>query len=247
VFDLGFANITKMLLKTASAVALLAAAGQASASEPAPYKPLMKMSVHQLFGLGGRQASGYQPSQTVCGTGATCAEACGANFVQCASNDGQTHCFEPSLSQTCCPDMTGNSCDAGYYCTQDTTGQTWCCPDGQTLAQCAAAYSITGSLVSETAAPTTTTASSSSITITSASSYGGNATVTTDVVVDTVTTCPSAGTSLSYPGTNSTAAKVTPTTSMPATVPFSGAGLVAPSAVSAFVVVAAAFAAAALL
>lgn len=53
-----------------------------------------------------------------------------------------------------------DSCEAGYYCTHDTTLQTWCCPDAMDLAECAAAYSITGGL--ETPKPTTSAAASTS-------------------------------------------------------------------------------------
>lgn len=53
-----------------------------------------------------------------------------------------------------------DSCDDGYYCTHDTKGETMCCPDAMDLAECAAAYSVTGGL--ETPEPTTSVAPSTS-------------------------------------------------------------------------------------
>lgn len=98
-----------MLFTSFSAVAALALAAQATAAELKPYKPqLMKMSVHQMFGIGRRQASGYQPTQSQCGTGATCAEACGAGYETCTSSDNAVHCFNPAAAETCCPDSTGS-------------------------------------------------------------------------------------------------------------------------------------------
>jgi hypothetical protein len=98
-----------MLFKASAAAALLALASQVSADAPKmPYKPIVKMSVHQMFGLNARQASGYQPTQQICGTGTTCQTACGPDFQQCPSTDGQTHCFEPSVQQTCCSDGSGS-------------------------------------------------------------------------------------------------------------------------------------------
>jgi len=115
-----------------------------AAAEPAPqlmpYK-LAKMSLNQAFGLMGRQASGYAPTQTFCGAGDDCPTACGAGTAQCASNDGDLHCFTPDAGQQCCPDGFGNACDEGYYCTDNSDG-TWCCPNGTSLADCAALYGV---------------------------------------------------------------------------------------------------------
>jgi len=98
-----------MLAKSVSALAVIAFAAHVGASESMPYKPLMKMSVHQMFGLGRRQADGYQPAQSICGDGATCAEACGAGFDACASSDTTVHCYNPAAKQTCCPDNSGST------------------------------------------------------------------------------------------------------------------------------------------
>jgi hypothetical protein len=115
-----------MLFNTV-AILLGFAASALVAAEPAPYK-LGKMSMNHAFGLMRRQA-GYQPTQTFCGPGTDCASSCGTGYTQCASTDGDLHCYNPTVEQTCCPDGTGNSCDFGYFCTSDASGETWCCPD----------------------------------------------------------------------------------------------------------------------
>ncbi|KAH7125642.1 hypothetical protein B0J11DRAFT_311333 [Dendryphion nanum] len=97
--------------------------------------------------LGKRQ--GYYPGTKTCGKGNTCAEACGPTQVQCPSKSG-IYCFDPAVGQQCCPDMTGNSCRAGYYCTTDGRGTTYCCPDGMDTQACAASYSLTVSLIRAT-------------------------------------------------------------------------------------------------
>jgi len=159
----------------------VASALAVAAPAPTPYS-IGAMSFNNAFGLAKRQA-GYQPTQTLCGPGTDCASSCGAGYVQCDSTDGDLHCYEPGLQQTCCPDGTGNSCDEGYFCTSDSSGNTWCCPNGMSLAQCAAAYSLTGTLVSETqtstgAAASSTAPSSVSVTTTSTSSSTTTATNT---------------------------------------------------------------------
>jgi len=132
-----------------------------AAAEPAPYR-LGSISLNPAFaGLIKRQA-GYQPSQTYCSGTGDCASACGAGYVTCASNDGDLHCYNPGIQETCCPNLSGNSCSEGYYCTQDASDNTWCCPNGMNLAECAAAYSLTASL--ESLAPSTIAAASSTTT-----------------------------------------------------------------------------------
>jgi hypothetical protein len=115
------------MLFSTFAISSVFVASAVAAAEPAPYK-LGKMSMNQAFGLMRRQA-GYQPTQTNCGLGPDCASACGAGYSECASSDGDLHCYNPTVQQTCCPDGTGNSCDAGFFCTSDAEGGSWCCPD----------------------------------------------------------------------------------------------------------------------
>ncbi|KAI1142355.1 hypothetical protein F5Y05DRAFT_223423 [Hypoxylon sp. FL0543] len=153
-----------MLFHTVSSIAVLALAGQAAA-EPLrqPYKlKFARASPREIFGLARRDDGGYSPEQQFCDSGRTCAEACGKGFAQCASNDGVTHCFNQAAQQTCCPGMTGDSCDKGYFCTADERGATWCCPDNMTLKECAAAYSLPGSLTAALPSSTSTTKKPSS-------------------------------------------------------------------------------------
>ncbi len=93
-----------MLFQTASALALAALA--AAATEPA----MMMMSTRELFGLDRRAGpdNGYLPTQKGCGTGTTCAQACGAGFDTCASNDKLFHCYNVGIKQVCCSDGTGS-------------------------------------------------------------------------------------------------------------------------------------------
>ncbi|KAJ9136439.1 hypothetical protein NKR23_g9867 [Pleurostoma richardsiae] len=240
-----------MLLKPASTLAILAVASQAVA-ELMPYKPMkMSMSVREMFGVVRRDDSGYQPTQTFCGMGQTCAEACGAGFDMCASDDQQIHCYNPGASQLCCPDGTGNSCDAGFYCTADTAGETWCCPEGLNLAECAAKYGVTGSLVSETPTPTSTsisstsTSTSSNSSTTSASSTSSFVIKNTTSIVSTTSSCSSTVSAVvTFPAANTTSvikftsATVTPT---PAAVSTSGAMASAVPAALALLAAAAAF------
>ncbi|ERT02601.1 hypothetical protein HMPREF1624_00902 [Sporothrix schenckii ATCC 58251] len=166
-----------MLLKTSTALAILAAASQVVA-EPQPYAARKLMSVRDMFGVVRRDgADSYTPSQSYCGIGETCAQACGAGYETCSSTDDAIHCYDPSNQQVCCPDGSGNSCDAGYYCSGTEKGETVCCPNSQSLAECAAAYHVKGSLTRETAKPTSSSASSSIISSSSVSSSSSSSSV----------------------------------------------------------------------
>jgi len=57
-----------------------------------------------------------------------------------------------------------DACDAGFYCTSDKSGDTWCCPNALDVVACAASYTITGGLVSQTPKPTSSTAAPPRIT-----------------------------------------------------------------------------------
>lgn len=109
-----------MLFRFVSTVAVAALAGQAVA-EPKPYKADMaKMSVRNMFanlGVERRQSTddGYQPENTFCGTGTTCAEACGAGFEQCGSSDAEVHCFNAAAAQTCCGSSSGGKCLCVFF------------------------------------------------------------------------------------------------------------------------------------
>ncbi|KAK4245241.1 hypothetical protein C7999DRAFT_34413 [Corynascus novoguineensis] len=153
-----------MLVKSIAALAALTLAANVAA-EPMPYKPsMMRTSTRDLFGVVRRQDdSGYQPDQEQCSEGNTCAEACGAGYEVCTSKDKLTHCYNPTVGEICCPDQNGGSCEQGYYCTADKKGETWCCPDGMDVEACAAAYDLTGGLVSQTPPPPPPTSTSTKI------------------------------------------------------------------------------------
>lgn len=99
----------------------------------------------------------------------TCQQ-CGASFAQCASTDNQMHCYNSGAKEACCPDGSGNSCEAGYYCAADTTGQTVCCPEGSDLTTCASQYSVAGGLHFETKVSSSTASSTSTAASTSSAS-----------------------------------------------------------------------------
>ncbi|KAM5387640.1 hypothetical protein ACJA88_000900 [Fusarium oxysporum] len=190
-----------MLFRTIASVAFLACASNVAA-EPQPYK-LVKAPVEGLS-LARRSTPGYQPDQSVCGGGGdTCAEACGAGYESCLSEDDSTHCFNPTVKQSCCFDGTGNSCDAGYYCSHDTKAQTWCCPESMDLAQCAKAYGTTSTtvyIISTSLASTEPATTTKSVVA-----------KTTTKAAKTTIVAPSSGYSTAWSGSNSTIATAAPT------------------------------------
>ncbi|OAL48583.1 hypothetical protein IQ07DRAFT_80739 [Pyrenochaeta sp. DS3sAY3a] len=98
---------------------------------------------------------GYYPDTSDCGVGDTCEEACGPNQVECPSNSLTTlYCHSSVDGSHCCTDGSGNSCRAGFYCTSDGAGTTYCCPDGIDTPECARQYSLTISLIRESGAAT---------------------------------------------------------------------------------------------
>lgn len=94
-----------MHFRAAASVAILACATHVAA-EAKPYK-LASMPLPGLS-LMRRDTSGYQPDEVKCGDGETCAEACGADFAQCPSDDNLVHCFNPAAAQNCCHDGSGS-------------------------------------------------------------------------------------------------------------------------------------------
>jgi len=199
-----------MLFNTLAASSLLVASALAVAepkANPMPYK-LAKMSVHEIFGLAGRQNAGYAPTQNLCdGPGDTCATACGADSVQCPSTDSSVHCFRPGAGEQCCADGSGNSCDEGYYCTDNADG-TWCCPNGLSLTDCAALYGV-DSLTSEAPASTIPTPSSTDVP-TSPASESATLTATSSPVYTPTTTQPSSALPTYTSNTNGTVTTSSP-------------------------------------
>ncbi|KAI0132493.1 hypothetical protein BJ170DRAFT_250389 [Xylariales sp. AK1849] len=187
-----------MLFRPVSILAAAALAGSVVAEPvPKPYKlTLARMSVRNVFGLEQRQDdSGYHPDQTFCGTGTTCAEACGAGFEQCASADTQVHCYNAGASQTCCSGGTGDSCDPGYFCSADTDGATWCCPDGTTVEDCAASFGVTGGLSSQLPVATSTSSGVEQTTSSAVTATSSAVTTTPSAVTTTTSSSGSAATS----------------------------------------------------
>ena len=234
----------EMLFNTIVAAAVLAGAVNAAVSDPQPYKPApaRRLAVMALPGqsLVRRDTAGYKPNQKHCNAGATCAEACGAEYAQCGREGDVAHCFSPAAGESCCTDGSGNSCEKGYYCTHDDKKQTWCCPDSMDLAACAAAYTIKGGLEAATSTPQPTTSSAVST---------SSPVVTTTAVFNT-TICPSSGTSSAWAAGNSTMSSYTapsqPTETTPAVVAPPAptkTGAAASTGVSALLLVAAGFAA----
>lgn len=199
-----------MLFRSAASIALVACVSHVAA-QAEPYK-LVKGPVLGLS-FARRDTNGYQPEQSVCGDGDTCAEACGTGYETCASNDSSTHCYNPADAQICCSDGSGNSCDDGYYCSHDTAANTWCCPDSMNLVECAAAYNVDGALVSDapvtsSAEPTTTSTTSVEPTTTSTEPE------TTSTEAETTTTPESTSTPVSTTSTTSTTSKKASTKSV---------------------------------
>lgn len=75
---------------------------------------------------------GYHPEFGACGSGTSCENACGANWLSCtASTDLSLFCYNNvDFGQTCCENGSGRACDRGYYCAWQTFGgRVWCCED----------------------------------------------------------------------------------------------------------------------
>ncbi|KAK4233829.1 hypothetical protein C8A03DRAFT_47713 [Achaetomium macrosporum] len=82
---------------------------------------------------------GYHPEFGSCGSGRTCEDACGPNWISCqASTSLSLFCYnQADLNQTCCENGSGRACDNGYYCAwQEFGGRVWCCENGQSLEEC---------------------------------------------------------------------------------------------------------------
>ncbi len=86
---------------------LLVAAVAAAAHEPQFYYRWLSPQ------LRGRQGynPGYTPEFGSCGSGTTCADACGAAFQACnASTSLSLFCYDPAAGQTCCGNGSGRKC-----------------------------------------------------------------------------------------------------------------------------------------
>ncbi|KAI0469503.1 hypothetical protein F4859DRAFT_486850 [Xylaria cf. heliscus] len=201
-----------MICYTAYALLVMGLASQTLA-EPSrePYQPkLARMSTRSILGLDRRDVEGYSPTEQLCGAGDTCAEACGSGFRQCASKDNLTHCYNRTKKQLCCPGGTGASCDNGYFCTSDEGGETWCCPGGLSLKECAQKYNIPGPLTSQ--APQVSTTSTTTTTTTKATKTKSADSSETSASTDTSTKKPATTTTTTKKKPESTDSTTTPKT-----------------------------------
>lgn len=126
-----------------------------------------------------------------------------------------------------------DSCDAGYYCSADSAGETYCCPEGMDTEACAAAYKITGGLTSEIPVPTTSaypTSTYEPITTTSSSYPVYN----TSSAVETSTYPAGTGyPTATYPASNNTATYTQAPS--PTQTEISGANVAGPAGVLALI------------
>ncbi|KAL2017338.1 hypothetical protein VTK56DRAFT_2311 [Thermocarpiscus australiensis] len=115
---------------------------------------------------------GYHPEFGSCGSGTTCEDACGPNWLSCeASTTLSLFCYNKvDLNQTCCANGSGRACDNGYYCAwQEFGGRVWCCENGQSLEECGV----------PSGSSTTASTGGPSSSLSSASEAQSSATVTT--------------------------------------------------------------------
>ncbi|KAK4458388.1 hypothetical protein QBC42DRAFT_349661 [Cladorrhinum samala] len=116
---------------------------------------------------------GYHPEFGACGSGTSCEDACGANWLSCtASTDLSLFCYNNAdFGQTCCENGSGRACDRGYYCAWQTFGgRVWCCEDGQSLEECG----VPSGGVTTRSSTSTASRTSTSSTATGSSSSGTN-------------------------------------------------------------------------
>ncbi|KAK3938672.1 hypothetical protein QBC46DRAFT_389584 [Diplogelasinospora grovesii] len=145
---------------------------------------------------------GYHPEFGSCGSGTTCENACGPNWLSCnASTTLSLFCYNKvDLNQTCCENGSGRACDNGYYCAwTEFNGQAWCCRNGQNLEECGV---TTSSSSRSTPTPTTTTTSSSIIIITNTTTITST-TISSSTVSSSTPTGPTGPTSTPSSSTSS--------------------------------------------
>ncbi|KAK6224618.1 hypothetical protein QIS74_02945 [Colletotrichum tabaci] len=215
-----------MHIRSLASLAFVAFAAQAFAQQTKVFK--RSITTGRDLGFMRRADGGYQPEDEVCNKGGnTCSEACGGGYQQCKSTDQAVHCYDPTAGETCCSTTTGNSCLTSFYCTHDTKTETFCCPNGMNLGDCATKHGVTGPLTSDVPIPTTTsvpsTSKSSTVPPTTSSSAPPTTTssslvaTTTSTFISTSTTSeapsttivstsfsPSAGTSTAFSASNGT-------------------------------------------
>ncbi|KAK1988906.1 hypothetical protein LZ30DRAFT_577136 [Colletotrichum cereale] len=180
-----------MHIRSLASLAYVAFAAQAFAQQTKVFK--RSVTFGRDLGFMRRADGGYQPADELCNKGGnTCAEACGGGYQQCKSTDQAVHCYNPAAGETCCSTTSGNSCLTSFYCTHDTKTDTFCCPNGMNLGDCATKHGVDGALTSDVPVPTTTsvpsTSKSSTVPPTTSSAPPPTTTSTSSVVVTTSST-----------------------------------------------------------
>ncbi|KAK4442914.1 hypothetical protein QBC34DRAFT_417928 [Podospora aff. communis PSN243] len=126
---------------------------------------------------------GYHPEFGTCGSGTTCEDACGQNWITCkASTSLSLFCYNKvDLNQTCCGNGSGRACDSGYYCAWNMVGgKVWCCKNGQTPEECGVCVGLDCEPHSSTSTATVTTT-----TTTTTTQYTPTLTTTTTMTTTT--------------------------------------------------------------
>ncbi|KAK0715999.1 hypothetical protein B0H67DRAFT_645677 [Lasiosphaeris hirsuta] len=126
---------------------------------------------------------GYHPEFGTCGSGTTCENACGGDWLSCrASTELSLFCYNKvQLNQTCCENGSGRACDNGYYCAWNTFGgKVWCCKNGQSREECGVENEVTSSSsISGSISTTTTTEPQSCPAVRTVTEYSGGTFTTT--------------------------------------------------------------------
>lgn len=151
---------------------LLVSALLASGSLAMDFQEWNKLNKRTIVPVQRRQTPGgsaFVPGSNS-GSGATCADAFGAGFVQCGTGN---ECFDPSAGESCC--QATYPCPSGSFCLING----YCCPNGLDVATCAAENGVTlpaGFTTSGAASPSSSAAAAAAtgtgaITTTATSNY----------------------------------------------------------------------------
>ncbi|KAF2281566.1 uncharacterized protein EI97DRAFT_33128 [Westerdykella ornata] len=152
---------------------------------------------------------GYGPEYGDCTTGLTCKDSCWKDYEQCpASTDLVLFCYNPVAGQKCCDDGNGKACDRGYYCTQDSENETWCCPEALSPEACASSFGFPNPLktsaISSSSSPSPSALSSTSIStsVSSSTSTAASTATSPSASGSTSTSAPTASFTSTGPSTS---------------------------------------------
>ncbi|KAL8991406.1 MAG: hypothetical protein Q9169_007876 [Polycauliona sp. 2 TL-2023] len=163
-----------------------------------------------------RQSQAFNPT-TNFGTGATCADAFGAGYIDCNGV-----CYNPNEDQTCCPGGgDGYPCPAESFCL-NVDGL--CCPDGLDTASCAAQFGVEVPTEAETSATSgsTTVASSTVSAVESSVTESSSAFVPSTTATTIATPYPTNGNATVLPTATGTGVAPTGTGAGDSPAPFTG-------------------------